>query len=82
MTLPQDCTVTGIETLYSQLQSLSLEQGITLDASEVMHLDLSFMQCLKALEKQNISISVSNPSDAAKSYFRLYQANHYLEGEH
>ena len=51
MILPQDCCVTGIENVYDQLKATSLRKELCLDSQAVVHLDLSFLQCLKALEK-------------------------------
>lgn len=79
MILPQDCCVTGIENVYEQLKTFSNKEELYLDSQAVVHLDLSFLQCLKALEKQNIKVILDNPSEAVKSFCKLYRTTHFIE---
>ena len=79
MQLPENCTVTHITQVHERLKAVSDNVPVHLDCQGVAFLDISFLQCLKALESQGTEIKLQNPSEATLHFCRLYRLMPLLE---
>ncbi|MEE4244299.1 MAG: STAS domain-containing protein [Kangiellaceae bacterium] len=81
MKLPENCTVESIESIHQSIVKLMDKPSITLDAKQVERVDISFIQLLIALQKEQKSVIFETPSAKLSEFLSLYQLDDMLASE-